>query len=100
MKQVFFLKELRDGQFTMNKLTKQWFDDANQDMKNGSKLTPQARVLYKKSSNKTNNGNTSEELKLNKPGLNTSSILLESTEDDDDDDEFIMNKSSSLLTKS
>lgn len=84
----------------MNKLTKQWFDDANQDMKNGSKLTPQARVLYKKSSNKTDHGNrTSEELKLNKTGLNASSILLESTEDDDDDDEFIMSKSSSLLNK-
>jgi hypothetical protein len=81
----------------MNKLTKQWFDDANQDMKNGSKLTPQARVLYKKSSTKTKNVNESEELKLNKSGLNASSVLLESTDDDDDDDDFIMNKSSSLL---
>ncbi len=88
---------MRDGQFTMNKLTKQWFDDANQDMKNGSKLTPQARVLYKKSSTKTKNVNESEELKLNKSGLNASSVLLESTDDDDDDDDFIMNKSSSLL---
>lgn len=86
------MKELRDGQLHMSKLTKQWFDEANKNNK-VTDLNDEAKskVTFKKTPSNSQNANvklTVDNKTYHKldPKNNVSSILLDSTDDDDDDD--------------
>ena len=89
---------MRDGQSVINKLTKQWFDDANREANVSQKLDAESKVYFKKSANQLNGG-----LKTTRfddktydilDSSATTNILLDSTDDDDDleDEQLVIDK--------
>lgn len=94
-------EELRDGQSAMNKLTKQWFDDANQDANTSRNSSGESSVYFKKPST---NGNKIKTTLDNKVYQNlNSTVLLDSTENEDDNDEdeeeLVIDRSNLILNK-
>ncbi|CAF0728350.1 unnamed protein product [Brachionus calyciflorus] len=85
-------EELRDGHSHMNRLTKQWFDETNQDAKASSHNQEATRVHFKKPSNnqtKIDNDRVYRNI--------SSTILLDSSDDDDEDDEEIVIDKTNLI---
>ncbi len=83
-------KDLRDGQSYMNKLTKQWFDEVNQDAQ--FKPPEEGPKIFFKKSETTQSGSKKtpeNRQKISYHHLNTpssSNILLETSDDDESDD--------------
>ena len=99
-------KELRDGQSDINKLTKQWFDDANRD----AKLSSDSTVYFKKSSNRANGiglnslinkSNDKTKYHMLNTTTGSSNILLDTTEDENEDDQdkedVVIDKTTSFI---
>ena len=74
----------------MNKLTKQWFDDANRDVKDNPRLE-ETKVFFKKSSNVPNGKANSDKFNFNN-SANSNKILLESTSEDEEDEDVVIDK--------
>jgi sodium/hydrogen exchanger 8 len=93
-------EELRRGQSDINKLTKQWFDDANRD---GKFPNADSTVYFKKSSNRANGLNSKKQSNdkttyhmLNATSSSSNNILLEST-DEDENEEVVIDKTNSFI---
>lgn len=84
-------EELRDGHSHMNRLTKQWFDESNQDAKlNNQEST---RVHFKKPSGKQTKVDNDKVYR----NLSSNTVLLDSSEDEDDEDEEIIIDKTNLI---
>lgn len=74
----------------MNTLTRQWFNEVNQDHI-GSREESKSKVTFKKSNGVSTTINDNKTYHKLDP-KNAASILLDSTDDEDDDDDVIIDK--------